>query len=152
MGCRDRKQLLTYDVVIFQRLLPVYLPRFLTGLKRINLSGIYLQQVEFVPSATSMISFIVSPMANGQESPDTLLQQDLLVQRGKIERENKITINQLTWSTAIVDIPRSQVAAVKAEVAHFHPYRIAFNTPPEQFYTNERTMEAIFQTFQELQS
>ncbi|WP_268886602.1 hypothetical protein [Ktedonospora formicarum] len=44
---------------------------------------------------------------------------------------------------------------MKVEVAYanyFRPYRIAFNTPPEQFQANERTMEAILQTFREQQS
>ena len=116
--------------------------------------GLYVQQVEFRPSQTSDISFLVSSLVNGEWSSDTLLQHDTLVQQNKVERESKVTVNKLLWSTAIVDIGGPQLAPAKAEIAyanHVHPYRIAFSAPPDQFHGNYETLNAMFHSFQEKQ-
>lgn len=114
--------------------------------------GIYVQQVEFRPSSTSPISFTVSPMINQSTSPDTLLQNDILVQHNKVEAQGNETINGLTWSTATISTQGSQLAVARIEVAyanHLHPYRVSFGTPPDQFDKNSVIFNTMFQSFQE---
>ncbi|GHO51272.1 hypothetical protein [Ktedonospora formicarum] len=88
-------------------------------------------------------------------SPERLCQNNA-VKIGTIERQGKITIHQLTWSTAMVNMPAGQsyLSPAKVEIAyasHHHLYNIWFSTPPEQFAANKGIFNAIFQSFQEKQ-
>ena len=114
--------------------------------------GIYMQQVEFRPSANSSLSFVVSSLYNGEMSPDTLLQNDTLYKSCKVDSQSKETVNGFLWSTAIIETQGTQLAPAKIKLAyanHKHPYRIDFSTPPTQFSANYGTLNTMFQSFKE---
>lgn len=115
-------------------------------------SAMFVQQVEFRPSAISSISFIVGVLYNGEMTPDSLLKNDLLYKSCKIDSTSKVTAGGILWSTALIETQGKQLAPAKIKLAyanHHHPYRIEFSTSPARFAANYATLNTIFHSFQE---
>lgn len=114
--------------------------------------GIYTEEVEFRPSATSMVAFMVSALYNGEMLPETLLHNDPLYKSCTITSESKVTVNGITWSMATGQTQGPQLAPAQVTIAYAndrHPYRVAFSAPPAQFASYTKTFHTMFYSFQE---
>jgi hypothetical protein len=116
-----------------------------------GLAGSY-EEIDFRPTPTSMVAFMVNVLYNGKMSPDTLLHNDPFYQSCTISSQSKITINGMVWSTASGMTKGPQVEPSSVTLAYANdkrPYRIEFIAPPDQFAAYSQTFNTMFQSFQE---
>lgn len=111
------------------------------------------EEITFRPNPTSLVSFMVSVLAPGEMTPDSLLHNDPFYQNNMISSQSKVTINGMLWSTASGMTKGGQVESSPFTLACANgnwPYRIEFIAPPDQFASYQQAFNTMFQSFQEL--